>query len=71
MRILIVEDDREVAGNIAKMLRESGHVVDMAHDGESYYAGLIQKESIQKELHRGFKPISHRFDSPSIWQTPK
>ena len=34
MRILIVEDDREVAGNIAKMLRESGHVVDMAHDGE-------------------------------------
>ncbi len=32
MRILIVEDDREVAGNIAKMLRESGHVVDMAHD---------------------------------------
>jgi DNA-binding response OmpR family regulator len=28
MRILIVEDDREVAGNIAKMLRESGHVVD-------------------------------------------
>lgn len=34
MRILIVEDDREVAGNIAKMLRESGHVVDAAHDGE-------------------------------------
>lgn len=38
MRILIVEDDREVAGNIAKMLRESGHVVDMAHDGED---GLV------------------------------
>lgn len=34
MRVLIVEDDREVAKNIAKMLRENGHVVDCAHDGE-------------------------------------
>lgn len=34
MRILIVEDDREVAKNIAKMLSENGHVVDTAHDGE-------------------------------------
>ncbi|XBQ16264.1 MAG: response regulator transcription factor [Oceanicaulis sp.] len=34
MRVLIVEDDREVAKNIAKMLSESGHVVDCAHDGE-------------------------------------
>ena len=34
MRVLIVEDDREVAKNIAKMLRENGHVVDCAHDGD-------------------------------------
>lgn len=34
MRILVVEDDREVANNIAKMLREGGHVVDTANDGE-------------------------------------
>ncbi|KAA5805162.1 response regulator transcription factor [Alkalicaulis satelles] len=34
MRVLIVEDDREVARNIAKMLRECGHVADTAHDGE-------------------------------------
>ncbi len=34
MRVLIVEDDREVARNIAKMLGEAGHVADVAHDGE-------------------------------------
>lgn len=34
MRVLIVEDDRDIAKNIAKMLREAGHVVDCAHDGE-------------------------------------
>ena len=34
MRILVVEDDRDVAKNIAKMLSEKGHVVDMAFDGE-------------------------------------
>lgn len=34
MRVLIVEDDREVARNIAKMLRECGHVADTAHNGE-------------------------------------
>lgn len=34
MRVLIVEDDRDVARNIAKMLRECGHVADTAHDGE-------------------------------------
>lgn len=34
MRILIVEDDREAANYIRKGLRESGHVVDHAADGE-------------------------------------
>jgi len=34
MRVLIVEDDREVARNIARMLHEAGHAADCAHDGE-------------------------------------
>ena len=34
MRVLIVEDDKEIARNIAKMLTEQGHVADEAHDGE-------------------------------------
>jgi two-component system, OmpR family, response regulator len=35
MRILAVEDDREQAAWLAKGLRESGHIVDVAHDGEA------------------------------------
>ncbi|WP_420431627.1 winged helix-turn-helix domain-containing protein [Hyphobacterium sp.] len=34
MRILIIEDDREAANYIRKGLKESGHVVDHATDGE-------------------------------------
>lgn len=34
MRILVVEDDAEAAAFIAKGLREAGHVVDHALDGE-------------------------------------
>ena len=34
MRILTVEDDRKVAGFIAQGLREEGHAVDVAVDGE-------------------------------------
>ena len=34
MRILTVEDDRKVAGFIAQGLREEGHAVDLAVDGE-------------------------------------
>lgn len=34
MRILTVEDDRKVAGFIAQGLREEGHAVDIAGDGE-------------------------------------
>jgi DNA-binding response OmpR family regulator len=33
MRILVVEDDRKVAGFIAQGLREEGHAVDVAEDG--------------------------------------
>jgi len=34
MRILVIEDDKTAAGYIAKGLRESGHAVDHAADGE-------------------------------------
>ena len=33
MRVLIVEDDAEAAGYLAKGLRESGHTVDVAANG--------------------------------------
>ncbi len=33
MRILVVEDDRDVAGFVAKGLREAGHVVEHADNG--------------------------------------
>ena len=35
MRILVVEDDRKVAGFIEQGLTEEGHVVDVAPDGEA------------------------------------
>jgi len=34
MRILVVEDDTELAAQIAKALGNSGYAVDVAHDGE-------------------------------------
>jgi two-component system, OmpR family, response regulator len=34
MRILLIEDDREAAAYLSKALREAGHVVDQAEDGE-------------------------------------
>jgi len=34
MRILIVEDEKKIAGFIKRGLKDEGHVVDMAHDGE-------------------------------------
>ena len=37
MRILLIEDDAEAAAYLAKALRESGHVVDHALDGETGY----------------------------------
>lgn len=35
MRVLIIEDDREFAHFIQKSLRESGHLADLATDGET------------------------------------
>jgi two-component system, OmpR family, response regulator len=34
MRILVIEDDRDAANWLVKGLKESGHVVDLAGDGE-------------------------------------
>ncbi|TCT08705.1 two-component system OmpR family response regulator [Tepidamorphus gemmatus] len=37
MKILLIEDDREAAQYLAKGLRESGHTVDLAADGDEGY----------------------------------
>jgi len=37
MRLLIVEDDMELAAQLAKQAEEAGFVVDQAHDGEEAY----------------------------------
>ena len=34
MRILVVEDEKKLAGFIKKALREDGHAVDLCHDGQ-------------------------------------
>ena len=34
MRILVVEDEKKLAGFIRKALREDGHAVDLSHDGQ-------------------------------------
>lgn len=34
MRLLLIEDDRDAAEHTAQLLREHGHMVDMAYDGE-------------------------------------
>ena len=35
MRVLVVEDDREAASWLLKGLKEAGHIVDLAGDGET------------------------------------
>jgi two-component system OmpR family response regulator len=42
MRVLVIEDDRETQGFIARALKESGHGVEVAGDGET---GLALAES--------------------------
>lgn len=34
MKILLIEDDKDVSAFIAKGMREAGHAIDMAHDGK-------------------------------------
>lgn len=48
MRVLVIEDERRLAGNIARSLRESaGYAVDCAYDGEE---GLYMAESNPYDL---------------------
>ena len=48
MRVLVIEDERRLAGNIARSLRESaGYAVDCAYDGEE---GLFMAESSPYDL---------------------
>lgn len=47
MRILVVEDDLETASYIAKGLNESGHGVDVSHDGkDGLFMGLEQSYDV-------------------------
>ena len=40
MRVLVVEDDLDVARQVSDMLRQARYVVDVAHDGvEGQYLG--------------------------------
>ena len=48
VRVLIIEDEKRLAGNIARSLREgAGYAVDCAHDGEE---GLYMAESNPYDL---------------------
>ena len=48
MRVLVVEDERRLAENVARSLRESaGYAVDVALDGEE---GLFMAESNPYDL---------------------
>ncbi len=43
MRVLVVEDELELAGQITDALRDAGYAVDVAHDGEQgHYLGDVE-----------------------------
>jgi two-component system OmpR family response regulator len=43
MRVLVVEDERELSRQIAETLRDAGYAVDVAHDGEQgHYLGDVE-----------------------------
>ncbi len=43
MRILVIEDDKEAASWLVRGLKESGHVVDLASDGEQGLALALEQ----------------------------
>jgi two-component system copper resistance phosphate regulon response regulator CusR len=47
LRILVVEDDKKVAGFIRKGLQQESHAVDITHDGET---GAQQAEAVEYDL---------------------
>jgi two-component system OmpR family response regulator len=48
MRILVIEDDRDAAAYLVKGLSESGHVADLATDGEEGLA--LARENVHDVL---------------------
>src|ERR1043165_7759502 len=52
MRVLVVEDDRKIAGFIEQGLREEGYAVDVARDGEeaTMLAHINQYDAILLDL---------------------
>ena len=66
MKILVVEDDRKVAGFIEQGLKEEGYVVDIAADGEeaTTLAHVYEYDVILLDVvlpKKPFKPsFSHR-----------
>ncbi len=42
MRVLVIEDDKDTAAFISRVLEDAGHAVDLAHDGDS---GLVLARS--------------------------
>ena len=42
MRILVIEDDKKIAGFLEKGLTQSGYAVDVCHDGDE---GLVMARS--------------------------
>ena len=42
MRVLVIEDDADIAGFVAKGLREAGYTVDLAADGETGLERALQ-----------------------------
>jgi two-component system, OmpR family, response regulator len=42
LRVLVVEDDGRTAGYLVRGLTESGHVVDLAADGETALAMALE-----------------------------
>src|SRR5262245_2310425 len=43
MRILVVEDEKKLAGFVKRALKEDGHAVDLVHDGDEA-AVLVRQE---------------------------
>ncbi len=47
MHILVIEDDKEMADFVQRVLKEAGHAIDVVHDGE---AGLSLARNMEVDL---------------------
>ena len=59
MRILVVEDDREIASFVAKGLRQASYAVDVVADGEEgldrALGDISNNSSASGRSHRGYR----------------